>query len=216
MKYTTMRGENSSMFFFFCMTTICLCGGCLCGYGLSQAYARRPKSSDAEQKTAGAALPGGRTLLHQCKQRFGHLQQLFRRPLEHGLLVCAGLALVNLLYASFSMVADGVLQRIDPLIFTCGQMLCLLPVALLFLLRWRGLLTRVVVLRGMLFGGCLASGFVMMALALRAIGITESAMLTCLEGIVATGVSFCLFRQRLTTYTWIACLCALLGALSLW
>ncbi len=204
------------MLFFLCVTIMCLGGGCLCGYGLSQAYARRPKKSVADQRTVGTALPGGRTLLQQCKQQFGRLQQLLHQSLGRGMLVCAGLALVNLLYASFSMVANGVLRRIDPLIFTCGQMLCLLPVALFFLVRWRGLLTRVVVLRGMLFGGCLASGFVMMALALRAIGITESAMLTCLEGIVATGVSFCLFRQRLTTYTWIACLCALLGALSLW
>jgi drug/metabolite transporter (DMT)-like permease len=30
------------------------------------------------------------------------------------------------------------------------------------------------------------------------------------------GISCCLFRQRLTTYTWIACLLALLGALVLW
>jgi drug/metabolite transporter (DMT)-like permease len=154
------------MLFFVCVTILCLGGGWLCGYGVSQMYIRRLKSSVAEQTIASAGLPGGRTLLHQCKQRFECLQQFLRQPLGHGLLVCAGLALVNRLYASFSMVANGVLRRIDPLLFTCGQMLCLLPVALFFLVRWRGLLTRVVVLRGMLFGGCLASGFVMMALAL--------------------------------------------------
>jgi hypothetical protein len=55
------------------------------------------------------------------------------------------LFLVNALYASFSIVAQGVLGRIDPIVFTCLQMLLLVPFALWLVLWKRPLVDRAVV-----------------------------------------------------------------------
>jgi drug/metabolite transporter (DMT)-like permease len=204
------------MLFFLSLTGIallCLCGGSLLGYRLSylrSSQKRHPPASQ-EQEENGQSK-------HQTpsKSVWQQIQRLSRSHTLRSLFIFAGFVVVNLLYASFAMVATGILQRIDPLIFTCGQILCVLPVALFFLIGWRRALTQAIVLHGMLFGCCLAFGFLCIALALRAIGITESAVLTCLEGIVAAGISWGFFRQRLATYTWGACLLAIIGAILLW
>lgn len=199
---------------------VCLGGGCLGGYGLSRLRAHQmAKAGVTGQEHAGhpgSMLPGfGQVAAFVLAARL-RLQSILKQPFACGFLVCTGLVVVNVLAASFLLVASHVLIRLDPLVFLCGQMLSLLPVALVVLLRWRGALTRVIVLRGMLLGCFFALGVICLALAVRSLGITESAMLTCLEGVIATGIAWRMFRQHLTTYTWGACFLAVLGVVFFW
>jgi len=132
------------------------------------------------------------------------------------LLAFGVLFLVNALYASFSIVAQGVLGRIDPIVFTCLQMLLLVPFALWLVFWKRPLVDRAVVVRGMLLGVCLSSGFLCIALALRGGGITQTTVFTCLNGCIATLIAVFVLRQRVSRVGWLACLCFLIGAMLVW
>ncbi|QBD83317.1 hypothetical protein EPA93_48100 [Ktedonosporobacter rubrisoli] len=114
------------------------------------------------------------------------------------LLAFGVLFLVNALYASFSIVAQGVLGRIDPIVFTCLQMLLLVPFALWLVLWKRRLVDRAVVARAMLLGACLSSGFLCIALALRGGGITQTTVFTCLNGCIATLIAVFVLRQHVS------------------
>lgn len=132
------------------------------------------------------------------------------------LLAFGSFFLVNVLYASFSIVARGTLVRVDPLVFTCFQMLLLVPFAL-FLLYWkRKQVNRAVVMQGALLGEFLGASFLCIALALKMCGITQTTVFICLNGVMATLIAVCVLRQRVVPASWGACLCALIGALILW
>lgn len=123
--------------------------------------------------------------------------------------------LLNVLYASFSMTAPLTLAHIDPLIFTAFQFVLLIPLAGFLVWRYRGACTRLVLINGLAIGSCLGAGFLLIALALRSVGITESAVLSCANGVLAVLVGWRVFHQRITKLTWLACLCAVLGAVFL-
>lgn len=137
--------------------------------------------------------------------------QLPKHVLAFGALVFA-----YILYASFSLVAEPSLSHLDPVIFVSLQSLLLTPFALSMLYRQRHLLTQKIIMQGMLLGGMLGSGFVCIALSVKASGITDTAAFMCLDGIVATVMSRIIFRQRIAPLTWIACMCLLLGSFCLW
>jgi drug/metabolite transporter (DMT)-like permease len=132
------------------------------------------------------------------------------------LLAFGSFFLVNVLYASFSIVARETLVRVDPIVFTCFQMLLLVPFAL-FLLYWkRKQINLAVVIQGALLGGFLGASFLCIALALKMCGITQTTVFICLNGVMATLIAVFVLRQRVVPASWGACLCALIGALILW
>lgn len=120
---------------------------------------------------------------------------------------------LNLLYASFSMCAPIALGHIDPLVFTALQLALLVPLAVVAAWHWRAALTRDVLLISASIGGCLSAGFVLITVALTRVGITESTILSCINGVLAALVGWRLFHQRLALLTRVACGCALVGAL---
>jgi drug/metabolite transporter (DMT)-like permease len=121
--------------------------------------------------------------------------------------------LLSLLYASFAMVTPTTLSRIDPLVFTALQMVLLLPFAGVVTWQRRASLSRSILVYACLVGLCLGCGFLLLTLALRAIGITESAILSCANGVLAALVGWKVFHQRLNRFTWVACGCAFGGAI---
>ncbi len=131
-------------------------------------------------------------------------------------IVLAGAALLaNGLYASFAIAQDS-LHRIDPLVFVAIQMALLLPGAGVFLWGSRGSAARRMIRQGMIGGLFLGIGFVLVALSLRTLGVLPTAMLTALDGVMASGISWLILRQRQPFLTWLAALCAGCGAFLLW
>jgi drug/metabolite transporter (DMT)-like permease len=130
--------------------------------------------------------------------------------------VLAGAALLaNGLYASFAIARDS-LHRIDPLVFVAIQMALLLPGAGVFLWGSRGSAAPRMIRQGMIGGLFLGIGFVLVALSLRTLGILPTAMLTALDGVMASGISWLILRQRQPLLTWLAAFCAGCGAFLLW
>lgn len=131
------------------------------------------------------------------------------------LFLISGSLLANALFASFAC-AQPTLQHLDPLVFSAVQMGILLPVALVPLLRAHRP-EAVPFIRHGLLGGCLLGlGFLCVALALRAIGILPTAMLTALDGLLASLIAWFLLRKPPTGYAVLAALSAGLGAVLLW
>jgi drug/metabolite transporter (DMT)-like permease len=125
------------------------------------------------------------------------------------------LALAYGLFASFAS-AQPTLERVDPVVFAALQLSLLLPVGLVILCcTWRASTSRSVQL-GLVGGLPLGIGFVCVALSLHALGIIPSAMLTALDGLMASLISWLVFRQPLSLYTCLAAACACGGAVLLW
>jgi drug/metabolite transporter (DMT)-like permease len=131
-------------------------------------------------------------------------------------VVLAGAALLaNALYASFA-VAQESLRHIDPLIFVAIQMTLLLPIAAMFLWWSRPGVAAHMIRQGAIGGLFLGMGFLLVALSLRTLGMLPTAMLTALDGVMASGISWLILRQRQPRLTWLAVLCAGSGAFLLW
>ncbi|MGH2510907.1 MAG: hypothetical protein ACRDHZ_26380, partial [Ktedonobacteraceae bacterium] len=138
------------------------------------------------------------------------------RHLMLGFLAYGALIGVNLLYSSFSLVSMGPIDHIDPVIFLCFAMWLLLPVGIFLLLLARDLLTIPVLKNGVQIGTCLSLGLLCFIVALARSGITDATICSCLNGVAATFVAWLLFKQRLSVYTWVACLFAVGGTVLLW
>lgn len=121
---------------------------------------------------------------------------------------------VNGLYASFAL-ARATLHHIDPVVFAALQLVVLMPLAVVALCVPR-VASRAAVQQGLLGGIPLGMGVVCIALSLRSIGIIPTAMLTALDGIMASLIAWLVFHQRLSLYTCLAAACATCGALLLW
>jgi drug/metabolite transporter (DMT)-like permease len=129
-------------------------------------------------------------------------------------LVTASIVLSGL-YASFAL-AQPTLQHLDPLVFVALQLSPGAPVALV-LFRWTlRASTKEPIRQGLIGGVPLGVGVVCLALSLHAIGILPTAMLTALDGIVASLLAWLLFRQFPSVFTCLAMACALAGAGALW
>lgn len=143
-------------------------------------------------------------------ERSRWLRAAGRRVALTGLVVLA-----NALYAS-SAIAQGSLRHLDPLLFVACQMILLLPVALALLWRSRRTASLAIVRLGLQGGVVLGIGFVLTALSLRSLGVLPTAMLMALNGVMASGISWLVFRQRPSVATCLAVFCAMGGAFLLW
>jgi drug/metabolite transporter (DMT)-like permease len=119
--------------------------------------------------------------------------------------------LISLLYASFYPVARPALDRIDTPIFVAMQMLWLVPPALVLLfwsrwqVRWQALLHSVVLGSGM------SAALFCLTWAIAFTSITETALFSCMNGVIVVLLSWLVFRQRVHLLTWLACLCSVGG-----
>ena len=157
------------------------------------------------------------------------LQQKIVLPLSHKIhlpakssptltktLAYGAFLLTILLYASFALVAHDALGRLDAVLFTAMQMVMLVPCACFLLIKWRSLLTQAVFFRGLVLGGTLASALLLLTYSFKSAGIMETTIFMSLNGLVATGISVFIFRQRLSMYTRMACVCSLVGIVLIW
>ena len=136
-------------------------------------------------------------------------------PLIRRSVLIVAPVLANGLYASFAS-AQTTLHHIDPVVFSALQLALLLPVAVVLLCFTMRSVTKESVRLGLLGGVPLGIGFICVALSLRTIGIIPTAMLTALDGIVASSIAWLVFHQRLSLYTFLAVGSASVGALLLW
>jgi drug/metabolite transporter (DMT)-like permease len=125
------------------------------------------------------------------------------------------LIVMNLLYASFYPVAQPLLSSTDPLLVIALQMLLLVPPALFLLLwTWRTWIQGTL-LRGLLLGTGLSAGLLCLTLALAQTSIAQTALFACLNGVIVVLISWSSSRRAMQPLTWLACGCALTGALVL-
>jgi drug/metabolite transporter (DMT)-like permease len=191
--------------------------GCGIGVGIGlfllvRAFVQRVSHTHVNASSPANSQPNrsvGQNLLHSA------VCWSWLRRAGRIIAVIGGPVAMNGLYASFA-IAQSVLHQVDPLVFTAVQMALLLPVAALLLFCSRRTWQRARIQQGLIAGGLLGIGFLCMALALRAIGIVPAAMLTALDGILASLLSWLVLRQRQPLYTGLAAACAGLGALLLW
>ncbi|WP_220196884.1 DMT family transporter [Ktedonospora formicarum] len=127
---------------------------------------------------------------------------------SYGAFLC-----MSLLSASFFPFAKPVLDRMNSSIFVAIQMAWLVPPALLLWSRRH--ITRIVILRGMALGSCMGVGLLCLTLAMAFTSITETALFSCMNGILVVLVSWLVFRQRVQRLTWCACLFSIAGILLL-
>ncbi len=182
---------------------LCLALGMLLHVWRKRRMGRISGKGSASEQEADPAHP----TLQRMKRR---IRSGFYRG---GLL--GALALAYGLYAS-AAVAQPTLGHVDPVVYAALQLSLLLPGALV-LLGWtgRGAASGSVRL-GFLGGLPLGVGFVCVALSLRTLGMIPTAMLTALDGLMASLISWLVFRQAVSLYTCLAALCASGGALLLW
>ncbi len=123
--------------------------------------------------------------------------------------------LISLLYASFYPVAKSALDRIDTPIFVAMQMIWLVPPALflLFCSRWQ--VSWQTLLHSVLLGSCMSAALLCLTWAIAFTSITETAMFSCMNGVIVVLISWLLFRQRIHLLTWFACVCSLGGIVAL-
>jgi drug/metabolite transporter (DMT)-like permease len=145
------------------------------------------------------------------KQRLWHaVHALFRKPSSRSLRVLGygAFVLTSLLYASFYPVAKPALDHMDTYIFVAMQMIWLVPPAL-FLLCWsHRQISLPAFLRSFVLGSCMAAALFCLTLAIAATSITETAMFSCMNGVIVVMVSWLIFRERIHLFTWIACACS--------
>jgi drug/metabolite transporter (DMT)-like permease len=141
------------------------------------------------------------------------VRALFRLPSNRSprLLGYGAFVLISLLYASFYPVAKPALDHMDTSIFVAMQMIWLVPPAL-FLLCWsRWQISLQAFLRSFVLGSCMAAALFCLTLAIASTSITETAMFSCMNGVIVVFVSWLIFRQRIHLFTWIACACSVGG-----
>lgn len=116
--------------------------------------------------------------------------------------------LISLLYASFYPVAKPALDRIDTTIFVALQMIWLVPPAL-FLLFWsQWQISWQALLHSVLLGSCMSAALFCLTWAIAFTSITETAMFSCMNGVLVIVVSWLFFRQHIPLFTWLACVCS--------
>jgi drug/metabolite transporter (DMT)-like permease len=132
------------------------------------------------------------------------------------ILSYGGLLLVNVLYASYSLVSMGPLHRVDPVLFVCFQTMLLAPIGFALLTRAGRHLTRESVYRGLQLGGFLSAELLCYTHSLKDTGMTEAMVFSTVNGVVATFIAWKVFGQRISMLTRWACLFALGGAALVW
>jgi drug/metabolite transporter (DMT)-like permease len=114
-------------------------------------------------------------------------------------------------FGTYYAVTKEALGRIPPTLFACGTMLLLLPVALVLCLLGRKDITREVLIRGSLLGGCLCAVTLLLTVALEYTSATATAFFPCLNGLLAALFTRLVLRRPVLRLTWGAAILALLG-----
>ncbi len=143
-------------------------------------------------------------------RRVSKLQTLGRR------LALIGAAVVTNVLSASVATAQTSLHHIDPVIFVALQMVLLLPVTLVLLWFSRRSCPALIVRQGFIGGLFLGIAFVGVALSLRSLGMIPTALLMALDGVIASGISWLILRQRQSVSTCLAAGCAASGAFLLW
>jgi drug/metabolite transporter (DMT)-like permease len=118
---------------------------------------------------------------------------------------------MSLLSASFYPVAAPALAHLDTIIFVAMQMIWLIPPAR-FLLIWSGWrVTGKALLQGVVLGSSMASGLLCLTRSMQDTSITETALFSCLNGVVVVLACWLVCGQRVHRLTWLACLCSTIG-----
>ena len=114
-------------------------------------------------------------------------------------------------FGTYYAVTKEALGRIHPTLFACGTMLLLFPVALILCLLVRKDITREVLIRGSLLGGCLCAVTLLLTVALQYTSATATAFFPCLNGLLAALFTRLTLRRHVPRLTWCAATLALLG-----
>jgi len=118
---------------------------------------------------------------------------------------------IVLCFGTYYAVTKEALGRIHPTLFACGTMLLLLPAALMLCLLVRKDITREVLIRGSLLGGCLCAVTLLLTVALEYTSATATAFFPCLNGLLATLFTRLILRRPVPRLTSGAAVLALLG-----
>ncbi len=112
---------------------------------------------------------------------------------------------------TYFAVTKDALVRINPVVFACVTMLLLLPIALVISLLVRKDITRDVITRGSLLGGCLCAVTRLLTVALQYTSATATAFFPCLNGLLAAFFTRLVLRHPVPRLTWCAATLAILG-----
>jgi drug/metabolite transporter (DMT)-like permease len=118
---------------------------------------------------------------------------------------------IVLCFGTYYAVTKEALGHIPPTVFACGTMLLLLPVALVLCLLVSKDITREVLIRGSLLGGCLCAVTLLLTVALQYTSATATAFFPCLNGLLAALFTRLVLRRFVPRLTWGAAILALLG-----
>jgi drug/metabolite transporter (DMT)-like permease len=137
-----------------------------------------------------------------------------RRVLARSALVLAVLLAYGL--CATAALAQPTLTHVDPLIFAALETGLLFPLGVILLAwTWRSS-TGASVRQGLVGGLPLGLGIICVALSLHTLGIIPAALLSALDGLMASLISWLVLRQSLSVLTGLAAGCASLGAALLW
>lgn len=116
----------------------------------------------------------------------------------------AGFVLSTVLWASFHIVAKGLLERLDPWLFVALDLSFLVPVALVMVAVTRRTLDRNTLLMGGLLGGVLYLDTAASSLALASTTATNTALIAALNGLIAAFITVGVLRRSLAPGTWLS------------
>src|SRR5438045_7772064 len=97
-------------------------------------------------------------------------------------IACLAFLLNTVLFSTYYAVAKEVLGRIDPIVFTFFEMMALVPLALcIIVLSWLSI-TRQLIKRGIVLGGCLCLALFTIAIARKYTSVTSHPFFQPLTG----------------------------------
>src|SRR5215471_7933672 len=105
-------------------------------------------------------------------------------------------------FGTYYAVTKEALGHIHPTLFACGTMLLLLPMALVLCLLGRKDITKEVLIRGSLLGGCLCAVTLLLTVALQYTSATATAFFPCLNGLLAALFTRLVLRRLVPRLTW--------------
>ena len=126
-------------------------------------------------------------------------------------LASSSFLFIVICFGTYYAVTKEALVRINAVVFACGTMLLLFPVALFLCLLVRKDITREVVTRGSLLGGCFCGVTLLLTVALQYTSATATAFFPCLNGLIAALFTWLVLRRPVPRLTWCAATLALLG-----
>ena len=125
--------------------------------------------------------------------------------------VCLAFLCNTILFGTYYAISKEALGRIDPILFTFFEMMCLVPAALCILFCTRRQITRAVLKRGVLLGSSLCLALFTIAIALKYTTATGTAFFPSLNGFLAAFLAWLLLRHPIGKATWVAGVVSVIG-----